>query len=70
MNTERRAFELWREREWSCEQWLLDGRPQLRLYLEGHLMSELIAGPQVSLSEQSKQWLNAIRADGQRTNTR
>jgi hypothetical protein len=63
MSIERRAFELWRERDWSCEQWLLDGRPQLRLYLDGHLMSELVSGPRINLREQSKQWLSAIRAD-------
>ena len=65
MPTERRAFELWREHDWTCEQWLLDGRPQLRLYLEGHLMSEVVNAPGINLLEQSKQWLEAVRTDHQ-----
>jgi hypothetical protein len=62
MSREGRACELWREREWSCEQGVLDGRRQLRLYLNGQLMDELATGAGIDLFEQSTQWRNAVRA--------
>jgi hypothetical protein len=67
MRTERRDSELWRERHWRCERWSVGGQPQVRLYLRGHLMSELAAGPKLDLERQTDEWLKAARADKHRT---
>jgi hypothetical protein len=63
MKFECRTRELWREREWRCERWIVDGRMQVRLYFDGHLMSELADGPRIDLQQQTDEWLTAVRAD-------
>lgn len=67
MKIERREFTLWRERDWRCERWIVNGRPEVRLYFGSHQMSELSDGPHVSLQQQTDEWLAAVRADCHRT---
>lgn len=63
MKAERRDFELWREREWRCEWWSVDGLPQVRLYLGAHQVAELTAGPSLDLRRQTAEWHAAAVAD-------
>jgi hypothetical protein len=67
MKIERRDLTLWRERDWRCERWIVDGRPEVRLYFGSHQMSELADGPQLDLQQQTVEWLAAVRADCHRT---
>ena len=63
MESEHRNFELWRESDWRCEWWTVGGRPEVRLYLDGHQVGELADGPQLDLRRQTDEWLIAVRAD-------
>jgi hypothetical protein len=67
MPTERRDVELWRERDWHCEAWIVGGQPQVRLYLRDQLVSDLTAGPRLDLHQQTEAWLRAVHADKHRT---
>ena len=63
MKTEHRHFELWRECNWSCEWWTVGGRPEVRLYFNGHQVGDLADGPQLDLRRQTDEWLMAVRAE-------
>ena len=67
MDTGRREFEMWRERDWRCEWWSVDGQPQVRLYFGAQLVNELVAGPKLDLRRQTTEWLTAVHADRHRT---
>jgi hypothetical protein len=67
MQAEHRHVELWRERDWRCEGWIVAGRQQVRLYLGDQLVSQLIAGPSVDLQRQTDAWRQAAHADRHRT---
>jgi hypothetical protein len=67
MQTEHRHVELWRERDWRCEGWIVDGRRQVRLYLGNQLVSDLVAGPRIDLQRQTDAWRRAVHADKHRT---
>jgi hypothetical protein len=58
-----RNLELWHECDWRCELWTVGGRPEVRLYLDGHQVSELAEGPRLDLRRQTDEWLIAARAD-------
>ena len=55
--------ELWHECDWRCEWWVVAGRAEVRLFLGGHQVGELAAGPQLDLRRQADEWLVAARAD-------
>ena len=63
MDTERRNFELWRERDWRCEWCIVNGRPEVRLYFGAQLVNELADGPKLDLQRQTDEWRSAARAD-------
>ena len=63
MNIQRPQFELWRERDWRCEWWVVSGRPLVRLYLGTHKVNELAAGPNIDLRQQTSEWHKAAHAD-------
>ena len=63
MMGEQHNVELWRERDWRCEWWNIDGQPQVRLYLGVHQVAELTAGPRVDLRRQTAEWHAAALAD-------
>lgn len=65
MDTEHRKFELWRECNWRCEWWTVGGRPEVRLYFNGHQVGVLADGPQLDLRRQTDAWLHAARADSE-----
>jgi hypothetical protein len=65
MVTEHRNFELWHECDWRCEWWTVGGRPEVRLYLNGHKVGELADGPQLDLLRQTDEWRIAVRADNE-----
>jgi hypothetical protein len=67
MTTERRDFEVWRECDWRCESWIVGGRPEVRLYLDGHLVNELADGPKVDRRRQVDEWRSGVHADRHRT---
>lgn len=61
MKDERPGFQLWSEGGWRCEWWTVDGKPQVRLYLDAYLVSELTAGPRLDLERQADFWhANAV----------
>ena len=62
-----RNIELWSEREWRCEWWTVDGRPQVRLYFGGHLVNALTDGPNLDLRRQTELWHSAVDADRHRS---
>jgi hypothetical protein len=66
MNTERRECELWRDGDWRCESWSIDGRPQVRLYLDGRVVSDLLDGPRLDLQRQIAEWRIAVQAEQHR----
>ena len=57
---------MWRERDWRCKWWSVDGRPQVRLFLGAQLVNELAAGPKLDLHRQIDEWLTAVHADRHR----
>jgi hypothetical protein len=63
MKNEIHESEVWREGDWRCERWRVSGRPQVRLYLSDHLVSDLLDGPKLDLQRQIAMWLTAVRAD-------
>ena len=63
MKPERPGFELWRERDWRCEWWSVDGQAQVRLYFGAHQVAELTAGPALDLQRQTAEWHAAALAD-------
>jgi hypothetical protein len=67
MQAQRCKVELWRERDWRCEWWVVRGRTQVRLYLGPHLVSRLIEGPRLDLQRQTDEWQAAVHADRHRT---
>jgi hypothetical protein len=67
MHTGPRNFEVWRERDWRCEWWIVSGQPQVRLYFGSYLVNELAAGPKLDLQRQAELWRRAAHADKPRT---
>ena len=67
MQSELPRVELWREREWRCEQWIVTDQVQVRLYLGNQLVSDLMEGPKIDLKQQTDTWRCAVHADKHRT---
>jgi hypothetical protein len=59
METGRRKFEMWRDRDWHCESSIVGGRQLVRLYLDNHLVSDVTDGPKLDVLRQSDEWRSA-----------
>ena len=57
---------MWRDGDWRCEWWSVDGHQRVRLFLDHFLVSELGDGPNLDLTRQVREWRAAARADARR----